>query len=171
MHLACSYRAFLAAKVTFDKAQEYYAIRNNSPVDYYFGYKGKKGLQSLMNKLIDQLGIDGIYPEVFASFAMHLGAENLQRLYADLGLGAIDCSDMAATMQRLEKEQGDRGKLTQEHRDKVSEANTGRKLTQEHRDKIQEHRDKMPGPNTGRKFTQEHRDNLSKAKARKGKKL
>lgn len=117
----------------FDKAQEYYAIRNNSPVDYCFGNKGKKGLQSLMNKLIDQLGIDGIYPEVFASFAMHLGAENLQRLYADLCLGAIDCSDMAATMQRLEKEQGDLGKLTQEHRDKVSEANTGRKLTQEPR--------------------------------------
>jgi hypothetical protein len=97
--LACSYRASLAAKVTLTKRKS--IMRSGTTLQFVttFGTQ-KKGLESLIYELIDN-----IYPEVFASFAMHLGAEGLQRLYADHGLGVIDCSDMAATLLRLEKEQ------------------------------------------------------------------
>eukprot|EP00985_Skeletonema_marinoi_P025904 scaffold19473_cov66-Skeletonema_marinoi.AAC.2 len=43
-----------------------------------------------------------------ASFAMHLGATSLRRLFAMLGHD-IDCSNMAATLKRLRSEQKHRG--------------------------------------------------------------
>jgi hypothetical protein len=79
-----------------------------------------------MNILIDNLDIPGIYPEKITSFAVHHGAEDFQRMFAVLGLGFIDCSDMAATLQRLEKEQGERCKLTKSIVTQIVEANKGR---------------------------------------------
>ena len=101
-----------------DTSSEMWAIRNNSPVGYHHGSKGKKGLQALINILADWLGLDGIHADVMASFAMHLGAKSLRRLFAMLGHD-IDCSNMAATLKRLRSEQKDRGVLPDEHRQAI----------------------------------------------------
>ena len=57
------------------------AIRLNSPPEYNHGNEIRnKGLQALMNPLIDFVRIDGVHPEVFVTLAMNLGMENLEAL-------------------------------------------------------------------------------------------
>jgi hypothetical protein len=153
-------------------AREMFAIRNNSPNNYFWGTKGKVGLKALINLLRDALGI-GIHSEVMASLAMHLGARGVEELLYALFGRSIDCSNMAEELKKLKEQQEDLGEMSDKHRAKIAAALTGRKLLQEHKDKIaaaltgrkllQEHKDKIAAATTGRSFTDDHRGKLAAA--------
>ena len=74
------------------------------------------------------------------------------------------------TKRMIEKRTG--GRLSKEHREKISKANIGRVVTKKTRDKLrkkhtgkklsQEHIDKMAQTKRGQKLTQDHKRNISK---------
>jgi hypothetical protein len=89
------------------------AIRLNSPPEYNHGNEIRnKGLQALINPLIDFVGVDGVHWEVFVTLAINLGEKNLEKLYALFG-EKIDLSDTTQTMLELAKKQGNRNTETE----------------------------------------------------------
>ena len=61
-------------------------------------------LQAMINILKEALCFGGIYHEIMAAFALHLGAEYVEKLFAVLGR-KIDCSNMTKTMLMLKRKQ------------------------------------------------------------------
>jgi uncharacterized membrane protein YjgN (DUF898 family) len=96
----------------------YFAIRNNSSEGLSFGHPQKEGVQALINFICDQVCLSGCHVLPFAAFVMHIVHDCFKEVMKILGC-KHDCDDMSALMQALMKEQGDRGKFSQEHRDNM----------------------------------------------------
>jgi hypothetical protein len=128
------------------------AIVNNTLKGYHFGLPGKEGLQAMINFLKEALCLGGIYHETMAAFALHLGAEYFEKLFAVLGR-KIDCSDMKKTLQMLKRKQGDQGVMPALQRQSIRQARTGSTHTEETKQKMR-----------GRTKTEETKQKLSQAR-------
>ncbi len=111
------------------------AIVNNTLKGYHFGLPGKEGLQAMINFLKEALCLEGIYHETMAAFALHLGAEYFEKLFAVLGR-KIDCSNMTKTMLMFKRKQGDLGVMPTSRRESIRQARTGSTHTEETKQKM-----------------------------------
>ena len=128
------------------------AIVSNTLKGYHFGLPGKEGLQAMINFLKEALCLGGIYHEIMAAFALHLGAEYFEKLFAVLGR-KIDCSNMTKTMLMLKRKQGDLGVMPTSQRESLRQAQTGRTATEETKQK-------MSQAQTGRTHTEETKQKM-----------